>query len=733
MPNNTKSYQISGMSCAACALSAQKVLQKQKGVAWARVNYAAATAVVGCTEDETAPTLEALNERLSRVGFALSTAGDEKPKAAATEALAAKKIRLLLAALFALPLMVIGMGFHHADWAAWAMWALSTPILYLAGAEVFKRAYHQIWVGTSNMDTLVALGASVAYIYSLYNLFWGERMEVYFEAAGGLLFFVYLGKYIEEKAKAGTDAALEGLQGLQAGRARIELSGGVVEWLPLEAVQAGDICHVSAGEHFPIDGIVLSGEGEADESMLTGEPLGVEKQQNAQIYAGSLLRAGALRLRVERVGENTMLGGIINLVRESRMSEIGIQKLVDRVAAWFVPAIIGISFVAAAVWLFALGNQPAALRAFVSVLVIACPCALGLATPMALLVSIGKAAKMGILLKGARALDTGSHITDLILDKTGTLTTGEMRIVSHILSEKADTNALHALHKLQSNSNHPVGIALAETLRLLLPADLENLVNFAQIEPLVARGIRGKLDDGCAYAMGKISWLLQTPNADIIDPAQHNWIQTQTQEGRSIVAAWRENADNSADLLALFALEDSPRAEAGESLRALAEMGLKLHLCTGDATASAERVGRELGISSVHAEQLPQDKAELVRRLKAAGGTVAMMGDGINDAPALALADLGISLSGGLDIALQSADLVLLRADLRLLPAAFRLLRRTQNIIRQNLIWAFGYNVLMIPVAAGLFVPFGIDINPMWAGAAMSFSSLSVVANSLRL
>lgn len=729
-----KTYHIKGLTCAACAVSSQKVIGRNERIKLARVNFATATATVEVEADQPVP-LDELNAKLNKLGFELSERGDaisaQKTEIAERNALlASMRKRLIISMFLGLPLIVIGMVFHHADWANWAMFALCTPLLYLAGGGFYVRAWQLLKQGTSNMDTLVALGSSVAYGYSLFNLFFphillsaGLHPFVYFEAAGGLLFFILIGKYIEEKAKGSTHAALDSLLALQPSRVNVFI-GDEIRALPLEAVQVGDLVLIKSGEAVPVDAEIVSGEGECVESMLTGEPLPLLKTAGEHCFAGTQLLNGTLKVRVEALPSDTMLMRIVALVQNAQASEVPIQKTVDKISAIFVPVIVIIALSSFLIWYFWLNNFSQAVVALISVLVVACPCALGLATPTALIVGIGAAAKRGILLKNARALEVGNHITDLVVDKTGTLTLGRPAI-DDILNLGGSDQDLAIICNIQRQSSHPVGQAIAESYAIHKGQSLPNIpINAPQ--PAIGKGISADYE-GINYRIGSPAWLADS--LQNLTEQQKHWCQTQAEQARSII--WATKAEQP---IFAFAISDAIRPEAREVIQQLQQKyKIRIHLCTGDQAASAQYVAQQLGIQNIHAQQRPEDKLDLIQALQNKGKLVAMLGDGINDAAALKGSNLGIAVHSQIDLAADCADVVLLREGIESLPKLFHTLLKTNAIISQNLFWAFAYNALMVPLAAGAFIALGYQMQPMWAGAAMAFSSVTVVLNSLRL
>lgn len=730
--SNLQTYHIEGLSCAACAVSSQKVLQKTQGVALARVNFATKTATVEFQASDVS--LDVLNQRLQKLGFQLF----ERDRAHRDERKLAEQLRLqqfqrhlLLSIALGIPLIIIGMFLHHAAWAGWAMFALSTPILLVAGFPFYRNAWQQLLVGQSNMDTLVALGTGISYLFSVFNILFpsvllsaGLEPHLYFETAGGLITFILVGKFLEERAKRQTGQAIEALLNLQPPTVQILLNNEL-KTLPIEAVQLNDVVLVRAGDQIPLDGVVIQGESEVNESMLTGEPLPIAKKIGDAVYAGTLNQLGTLHICVEKLPDDTILAQIIRLVEQAQASQAPVQQLVDKIAAVFVPSIVVISLLTLLVWAM-LGNPQQGIIAFISILVVACPCALGLATPTAIVVGIGRAAQLGILLKGAKTLEIAPKIDALVVDKTGTLTEGKPSVQGHFngILSGADNAVLDSvIFSIENASSHPLAEAICRYLNEKNPTIA--LVTIENSTTLAGNGIEC-VWQGDIFRVGKWDWLQRLGIS--LPIAAEQWANAPARQGLTFVWVARNQ-----ELVAVFALSDTIRASSAAALAELRQLGIQIHLATGDNAAAAQQVASALGIESVNANVLPSDKINLVRQLQAAGHCVAMLGDGINDAPALAQADWGIAMNNGTDVAVESADVVLLQNDLHHVAASIRLARSTVRIIWQNLGWAFIYNLLMIPLAAGALSAWGWQLHPMLAGGAMALSSVSVVLNSLRL
>ena len=787
-------FPILGMSCAACAARVDKTLNKQPGVCHAAVNYAAATALVEYDPSQTSP--EALQHAVQEAGYDLVITHDEHAADEVEEAHRKKyqslKRRTTWAILLAIPIAVIGMGFMDRPWAGWSTWLLSTPVVFWLGRSFFVNAWKQLRHGSANMDTLVAGSTGVAYLFSVFNLFFpdfwlsrGITPHVYFESSSVIIAFILLGRLLEERAKGHTSQAIKKLMGLQPKtvtivvneepnlneelRMKNEESGSSEESsccaqpnssffifssslkeVPIEQIRVNDIIVVKPGERIAVDGVVTEGSSYVDESMLSGEPVPVAKRPDDKVYAGTINQKGSFRFRAEKVGTDTLLAKIIHLVQDAQGSKAPVQKLVDRVAAVFVPTIMGIALLSFILWMMLDSSEgfTHGLLALVTVLIIACPCALGLATPTAIMVGIGKGAERGILIKDAESLETAKRVNVVVLDKTGTVTEGHP-VVQHILwaddEAKAYAPVLLALEKM---SEHPLAEAILGNEELNLNEELrmknEEFAAFNEhssfpreagilhssfkkvdgFESVTGQGVKGSYN-GISYYAGNRR-LMQ--GRRISSALQENALAWEA-EGQTIV--WFANET---EVLAVIAIADRIKPSSVHAIRTLQAEGVEVHLLTGDNEATAKVIARQAGITKYKAGVLPQDKAAYIGQLQKEGKVVAMVGDGINDSAALAQADLSIAMGSGSDIAMDVAKMTLISSDLRKIPEALQLSRLTVRTIRQNLFWAFIYNMISVPIAAGVLYPVcGFLLNPMIGGAAMAFSSVSVVTNSLRL
>jgi Cu+-exporting ATPase len=608
---------------------------------------------------------------------------------------------------------------------------ITLPVYVYAGAQFHRGAWQSLKHGTADMNTLVSVGTTAAFAYSALATVWPSLFghtdaspPVYFETAAMIITLILLGRFLEARAKARAGDAIRKLLGLQAKRARVRRNGDELE-IPIAHVRVGDEIVIRPGERLPVDGVIVEGASAVDESMLTGESLPVDKSPGHPVFGGTLNKTGSFVFRAEKIGRDTVLGQIIRVVQEAQGSKAPIQRLADRLAGVFVPVVLGIALVTFFAWLV-LPAEPAMSRAllhFIAVLIIACPCAMGLATPTAIMVGTGRGAEMGLLIKGAEALEQAHRLTDVVFDKTGTLTHGRPEVIDVVaLDDRPADEVLALAAGVEQYSEHPLGEAIvraAKAKSLALPA----VTDFSATPGL---GVQAKFN-GHACAVGK---------PDFLRDRQVAWNEAVAERHAAFAAAGKTAilVAESGRVIGLIALADTARVDAAQTVADLQRMGLGVHLLSGDNRQTAAAIAAQLGIANVHAELLPQQKAKVVLDLRERGRGVAMVGDGINDAPALAGADLGIALAHGTDVAIETADITLLQNSLRAVAQAIGLSRQTVRIIRQNLFWAFVYNVVGIPLAAGVFYPlFGLELQPVYAAAAMAASSVSVVTNSLRL
>ncbi|ODJ92911.1 copper-translocating P-type ATPase [Pseudomonas viridiflava] len=710
---------ISGMTCASCAGRVERALAKVPGVNSVTVNLANERAHVQ-VQPQTDP--QTLINAVSHAGYSATLLQDERVEAdRKADTLHRERRALLLAILLAVPLVVpmllSPLGVH---WMlpAWAQAALATPVQFILGARFYVAAWKAVRSGAGNMDLLVAIGTSAGYGLSLYQ--WltaapGTAPHLYFEASAVVIALVLLGKYLESRAKRQTASAIRALEALRPDRA-LRVVDGIEQEVAISELQLEDRVLVKPGERFPVDGDVIEGHSHADEALITGESLPVAKEPGDRVTGGAINGEGRLLVRTTALGSETVLARIIRLVEDAQTGKAPIQRLVDRVSQVFVPVVLLIAFITFAGWLLAGASLEVALINAVTVLVIACPCALGLATPTAIMAGTGVAARHGILIKDAEALERAHEVTAVVFDKTGTLTSGTPRITNMIALEGNEEQLLQRAGALQRGSEHPLAKAVLDVCHewQLKLDEIENS------HALSGRGIAGTVQ-GHELMLGNRRLLEESglPMGDLAESARI-W----EAEGRTL--SWLIERAPDPHVIGLFAFGDSLKPGTDEAVRELNARGITSHLLTGDNRGSAQVVAKALGIHDVHAEVLPADKSATVMQLKS-HNVVAMVGDGINDAPALAAADIGIAMGSGTDVAMQAAGITLMRGDPRLVPAALDISRRTYAKIRQNLFWAFVYNLIGIPLAA-----FGY-LNPVLAGAAMALSSVSVVSNALLL
>ena len=734
-----QTFPVLEMTCAACAVSVESMLSNTPGVASVAVNYANQSATV--EYDSTVIKPQGMQHVLQSIGYDL-VVDVEDPQAVQQEARQQQyeslKKRTIWAGILSLPVVMLGMFFMNRNagplpYANYIMMVLSAPVVFWLGRSYFVNAWKQALHGKANMDTLVALSTGIAFLFSAFNTlnpdFWHERglhPHVYFEAAAVVIAFISLGKLLEERAKSNTTSALKKLMGLQPKTVRI-VDGATEREIPVAQVQVGQLIVVRPGEKIPVDGVVDSGTSFVDESMISGEPVPVEKRAGEKIFAGTINQKGSFRFRAEKVGGDTVLAQIIRMVQEAQGSKAPVQKLVDKIAGIFVPVVIGLALLTFGAWML-FGGENAfthALLTSVTVLVIACPCALGLATPTAIMVGVGKGADNNILIKDAESLELGYRVNAVVLDKTGTITEGRPTVTDFAwqVSDAEIPGLSPVLYALEAQSEHPLADAVVERLRA------GGIVGTAldRFESLTGRGLSGRFN-GQTYLVGNRRLLAEKGLANEL--AKVNGMVTRWQDEAKTVVYFADEQR----VLAVIAIADPVKQTSREAIHTLRKRGIAVYMMTGDNAQTAAAVAKAVGLSDYRAEVLPADKAEFVKELQAQGKVVAMIGDGINDSQALAQADVSIAMGRGSDIAMDVAKMTLITSDLNSVPKALQLSRKTVQTIRQNLFWAFIYNLIGIPIAAGLLYPInGFLLNPMLAGAAMALSSVSVVTNSLRL
>ena len=705
---------IDGMTCASCVGRVEKALLKVPGVHSASVNLATESARIQVSGVDAATLIAAIDA----AGYQASTPNEDATVTPAGAAPSRDGLKVVLAAALSLPLMLPmlleWLGLH------WTLpgqlqWALATPVQFVLGWRFYRAGWKAVRAGAGNMDLLVALGTSAAYGLSVYLLLAGHHAmpHLYFEASSVVITLVLLGKWLESRAKRQTASAIRALQVLRPESARVRRDGQERD-VPMAQVRPGDLVVIRPGERIAVDGVVLEGASDVNESLITGESLPVAKHAGEQVTGGAINGDGLLLVRTTAVGLETTLSRIIRLVEDAQAAKAPIQHLVDKVSAIFVPVVLGLALLTLLGWWFTNGELETAIINAVAVLVIACPCALGLATPTAIMAGTGVAARYGILIKDAEALEVAHGATTVVFDKTGTLTVGKPSLAALHAHGVAEERLLQLAAGIQSGSEHSLAKAVLEaaSARQLAPLAVSG------VSALPGRGLAAQVD-GMALKLGSTR-LMQEEGVDMSALAS----QAQALEAAGNTISWLSSGTQ---MLGLFAFSDQVKPGAREAIARLHALGIATVMLTGDNQGSADAVGKLLGIATVAAKMLPADKTAKIMELKAAGAKVAMVGDGINDAPALAAADVGIAMSTGTDVAMQAAGITLMRGDPALVADAIDISRRSYGKIRQNLFWAFIYNLIGIPLAA-----FGL-LNPMVAGAAMAFSSVSVIANALLL
>ncbi len=749
-----QTFPVTGLGCAGCAARVNRILGSQPGVTAANVNFASSTAQIEYDTEKCS--LEDLRAAVQEGGYDILTDDEDDSEKEAEDEHArqysALKTQTVGAVALAVPITVLGMTLMDSTWAGYVTWILATVSVFFFGRRFYVNAWKQLKHGSANMDTLVATSTGIAYLFSLFNLlfpdFWlsrGIEPHLYFEAASVIIAFILLGRLLEDRAKRKTTDAIRKLAGLQPSTVTVIRGQETAEMtIPVEQARAGDIIMVRPGERIAVDGTVMEGESNVDESMLNGEPLPSRKSAGDKVYAGTVNLSGAFRFRAEKTVKDTVLAQIVKMVQDAQGSKAPVQNIVDKVAGIFVPAIIGISvLVFVCWWVFAPSEGFVhGILSMVTVLIIACPCALGLATPTAIIVGLGKGAEYGILIKDAASLEIAKKIDTVILDKTGTITEGHPAVTDQCWETGADTGR-KILYRLERLSGHPLSEAIVSALEKQVQETEERsgqngtglAYEIKDFESIPGKGIRGNAvisgpdgkTESRTYYAGNTGLLEE--NGIRISKSLSDLAEKWLRESKTVV--WF--ADRVAAIAAI-AITDKVKETSAGAVARLHEMGIETWMLTGDNEKSAATVAGQAGITHYMAGMLPQDKAEYVKKLQAAGHTVGMAGDGINDSAALAQADLSIAMGTGSDIAIDTAMLTILSSDLLKIPQAVRLSRLTVRTIRQNLFWAFIYNLIAIPVAAGILYPVnGFLLNPMIGGAAMALSSVSVVTNSLRL
>lgn len=731
VPTIKKTLPVLEMSCASCAASAGDAAKFAEGVIDASVNFATGNLTVEYLPNIT--DIYKIQKIIQIAGYDLLITEDTDNNQETIEAFHEKKYKTLkrktiIALVFAIPLMLIGMVFMDMPYADWIMWVLATPLVFWLGKDFYINAWKQTKHKSANMDTLVALSTGIAYVFSVFNLlfpdFWHKRgmhAHVYFEAAGVIIAFILLGRLLEEKAKGNTSTAIKKLMGLQPKVLTIIQKDGSEKQVSIDDVHVGDTILVKPGDKIAVDGIVVKGNSYVDESMLSGEPIPIFKTESEKVFAGTINQKGSFQFSALKVGKDTMLAQIIQTVQDAQGSKAPVQKLVDKIAAVFVPVVISIALITLVLWSIFSGENSfvQGLMSAVTVLIIACPCALGLATPTAIMVGVGKGAEQGILIKDAESLETAKKINAVVLDKTGTITEGKPQ-VSDILWLANNNSKQAILFSIEKKSEHPLADAVVKYFKD------ENAVEILDFENIVGEGVKAIFENE-TYLVGN-QRLLQNSSIDFDNKLLEQANQW-SDESKTVI--WFANSQQT---LAVLSISDKIKSNSVEAIQQMKAMGIDLYILTGDNEATAKAIAQQTGIDNYKAEVLPQEKADFIKQLQKEGKIVAMVGDGINDSTALATADVSIAMGKGSDIAMDVAKMTIISSDLLKIPMAIQLSKQTVATVKQNLFWAFVYNIIGIPLAAGILYPInGFVLNPMIAGAAMALSSVSVVSNSLRL
>ena len=728
-----ETFQVLGMSCAVCALNVETTLGAQEGVYEAKVNFAGSTVLVDYNPQVITPV--ELQKAVEAAGYELvveNTEDTDQADRLQREEFLALKRKTIGAIVLAIPVFVIGMFFMHMPYGNWIMLAFTIPVMAFFGRDFFVHAYMQLKHGRANMDTLVAVSTGVAFLFSLFNTIWPEywtsrglEAHVYYEAAAVIIALILLGRLLEAKAKFSTSTAIKKLMGLQPKTVTKILADGSEEEVPIREVAVGDVLVVKPGEKIPVDGEVTEGSSFVDESMITGESIPVEKVKGQPVYAGTINEKGSFRFRADKVGGETVLANIIRMVQEAQGSKAPVQKLVDRIAGIFVPVVMGIAVITFIVWMLIGGDLAFthALLTSITVLVIACPCALGLATPTAIMVGIGKGAEHNILIKDAESLELMYRVNAIVLDKTGTITEGKPVVTDiHWTPGSEDERYPSILLEIERRSEHPLADAVVQKFK----EKVVNEISVSDFENQTGKGVTAKVGDE-VYLVGNRALL--DVNHVVLDDDNEKLAVRWEGDGKTVVFFAGEGR-----VLALVAIADKIKESSRQAVATLHAKGIDVYMLTGDNALTARAVADQVGIRHFKAEVMTGEKANFVEALQHEGKVVAMVGDGINDSQALAQADVSIAMGKGSDIAMDVAKVTLITSDLNVIPRAIALSHQTVRAIRQNLFWAFIYNIIGIPLAAGVL--YGINgflLNPMIAAAAMAFSSVSVVTNSLRI
>lgn len=731
MAEKKQTYNVEGMTCAACANSVNSILQSQEGVNKAQVNFADESVFIDFDDDVI--TEKQLGKAVKAIGYNLGKPvndNNSEKDERLTKRFRSLRIKMIIAVSLSIPVFILSMFFPPITaWENYLLMILSLPVIFYSGVEFYINAWKKAMHGTTNMDTLVAMGTGIALLFSIFNTIYPEFLlsrglepDVYFESAVVIITLILLGRYWEERSKNRASSAIRELIGLKPDNVTKIVDGSHIE-VKTSDVNPGDVLLVKPGHKIPVDGYIKKGKSYIDESMLSGEPVPLYKSNDDEVYTGTVNQKGSLEVVAEKTGSETVLSQMIRMVREAQGQKPKVQKLADQIASIFVPVVIVIALITFGIWML-WGPEPRITYAFItllSVLIIACPCALGLATPTALMVGAGKGAKNGILIRNVDSLEKAHKATTLVIDKTGTITHGKTEVAEATWLGEMTDDDLAAVKSIEQHSEHPLAAAVNQYLKIN-----GTLPGIQEFNTITGKGVEAKVA-GNFWLIGNERLMKEhniKPNEQTIDKANH-WAE----QASTVIYIAKNDG-----LKGLMAIKDSIKSSSTTAIEKLKKKGLQIMLLTGDKEQTAKAVADQTGIDQFRSSLLPHDKAEFIRKLQQNGEVVIMAGDGINDAESLAAADIGFAMATGTDIAMESADITLVHSDLLHLNTAINLARMTRKKIRQNLFWAFFYNILAIPVAAGILFPFtGFLLNPMIAAGAMAMSSVSVVSNSLRL
>ena len=726
-----KSFPVTGLSCASCAINVESMLKSQQGVVDASVNYASSTVLI--EYQPTAGILDEFKKSVQSIGYdiVIDSAQNNRLEEQKQNAALILKNKTIWAAILTVPIVIIAMFMMNFPYANWIMLILSTPVVFWFGRSFFINAWRQLKHGMTNMDSLVSLSTGIAWSFSVLNTLFPHLLmhgtthpHVYFEASAVIIVFILLGKMLEEKVKSNTSSAIKKLMGLQPNLTTFVNEKGIESEISVSDIRIDNLLRVKPGERIPTDGDITEGVSFIDESTITGESMPVEKQAGDHVYAGTINQKGSFVMKAVKVGSETLLARIIQMVQEAQGSKPPVQKLVDKIASVFVPVVIGLSIVTFIIWMIFGVTLPLthALLAMVSVLIIACPCALGLATPTAIMVGIGKGAEQGILIKDAEGLEQACKIDAIVFDKTGTITEGKPVVTDWVWRSEHSVRLKRILFSIESRSEHP----LAEAITKILNTESVQALALDHFESITGRGVIATIEN-VRYVIGNKA-LMNESGIKLSD--RDTRIINDFQEQAKTVLYFGQGDE----IIAIIAIADQIKTSSPKAIERLKKMGIEVHMLTGDNEETAKSVAFQTGIENYKSGLLPAEKAEYIKKLQKEDKIVAMVGDGINDSHAMAQADVSFAMGQGSDIAMDVAKMTISTSNLDAIPSAIILSQQTIRTIRQNLFWAFIYNIIGIPIAAGLLYPFnGFLLNPMIAGGAMALSSVSVVSNSLRL